>query len=199
MPKRDVARISHSALTNHRIPGRLGNNSRPDDPPELVLVDQPPGESRLPLMTRLAAYGELMTRAPALESKYFELLEEAQRTTPEDPLLLAAMGRRALLARAPEAAGLLSKAEQKGELGSVSYLDLSEALAQSGRTRDSTTALERGESAFPFSQEIRKRLILAYVRQKDYAKAKLALERYVQDFPEDGFMRGLLSQAQMPR
>ena len=199
MPKRDVARISHSALTNHRIPARLGNNSRPDDLSGLVLVNQPPGDFRLPLMTRLAAYGELMTRAPALESKYFELLEEARRTEAEDPLLLAALGRRALLARAPEAAELLSKAEGKGPLGTVSYLDLSEALTRSGRTKDSTQALERGESAFPFSQEIRKRLILAYIRQKDYAKAKLALERYVQDFPEDGFMRGLLSQAQMPR
>lgn len=78
-------------------------------------------------------------------------------------------------------------------MGTVNHLDLSEALTQSGRSKDSTQALERGESEFPFSQAVRKRLILAYIRQKDYAKAKLALERYVQDFLEDGFMRGLLS------
>lgn len=68
-------------------------------------------------MTRLAAYGELMTRAPALESKYFELLEEARRSTAEDPLLRAALGRQALLAASPDAAELLSKAGGKRTVG----------------------------------------------------------------------------------
>jgi hypothetical protein len=45
----------------------------------------------------------------------------------------------------PGSGELLTKAEEKGALGTLTYLDLSEALTQSGRAKDSTTALERGE------------------------------------------------------
>ena len=208
MPKRDVARISHSALTNHRIPARPGARASvperapdlrapdlpADDLPGLLLLNSQPGEPALPLVTRLAAYGELMTRAPELQPKYLELLEQARHSLPEDPLVLAALGRQALGRNRPEALDWLLKAEEKGAAGVLTYLDLNEALSRAGRTPDAVAALERGEAVFPYSQAIRKHLILAYIGQKQYPKARQAMDRYVQDFPEDSFMRGLLSQ-----
>ena len=198
MPKRGVVQISHSALTNHRIPARPGASASIPEPspdlPGLLLLNSQPGEPALPLVTRLAAYGELMTRAPELQPIYLELLEQARHSLPEDPLVLAALGRQALGENRPEALEWLLKAEEKGFVGVLTYIDLNEALSRAGRPEDAVAALERGEAVFPYSQVIRKHLILAYIRQKQYPKARQALDRYVQDFPEDGFMRGLLSQ-----
>lgn len=205
MPKRADNRISHSALTNHRIPANPGVQTAgqggaariesPDLPGLAVLDDEPGGRVRLPLVTRLAAYGELLTRAPGLKSKYFGLLEEAARTDADDPLVLAALGHRALGESSLDAAALLLKAEKKGASSAITYLDLSEALGLAGQLNESVSALERGARLFPFSQAIRKHLVLGYIRQKQYEKARRALEEYVQDFPEDDFMRGLLAQA----
>ena len=94
-----------------------------------------------------------------------------------------------------EAVRLLLKAEEKGIPGAASYIDLSEALAHDGRPAEAIAALERGLAIFSYSKVLRKHLALAYIRQKEYPKAKLALENYVRDFPEDEFMRGLLSRA----
>ena len=78
--------------------------------------------------------------------------------------------------------------------GALTFIDLSEALSRAGRPADAVAALERGENIFPFSQVIRKHLILGYIRQQQYPQARQAMDRYVHDFPEDSFMRGLLSQ-----
>jgi hypothetical protein len=201
MPKRTVQRISHSALTNHRIPSdpqvRSKIPAKPESSPNLPglqILNAPDSPVRLPLVTRLAAYGELLTRAPGLQSGYFELLDEASRSAGEDPLVLIALGHKALAESKPEAVALLRKAEQKGVPSAILYLDLSEALTQAGQAAESVAALERGQRLFPFSPAIRKHLVLGYIREKTYDKAKVALESYVQDFPEDDFMRGLLRQ-----
>ncbi len=202
MPKRNVERIAHAALTNHRIPVRPGTaattadaSASPSDLPGLLLLDADAGEPALPLVTRLAAYGELMARDTALRPTYLDLLERSRSSDPDDPLVLAALGRKAMAENSAEAIGLLVKAEEKGAPSAATYIDLSESLDQAGRGAESVAALERGEKVFPYSRAIRKHLVLGYIRQKAYAKARLALERYVQDFPEDGFMRGLLAQA----
>jgi tetratricopeptide (TPR) repeat protein len=108
--------------------------------------------------------------------------------------VLGALGHKALAESSPEAVPLLSMAESKGAPGAITYLDLNEALSRAGRMDEAVAALERGERLFPFSTAIRKRLVLGYIRQKTYTKAKTALETYVADFPEDDFMRGLLKQ-----
>jgi hypothetical protein len=203
MPKRRMERIAHAALTNHRIPVRPGvatedspTPAGPSDLPGLDLLNAAPGEPALPITTRLAGYGELMARAPALQSSYLDLLQLAARTDPDNPLVLAALGRKAMEEDLPAAIRLLQKAEEKGIPGEATSIDLSEALTSGGRAAEAVAALERGQGAFPYSKAIRKHLALAYIRQKAYAKAKLTLEDYVRDFPEDQFMRGLLSQAQ---
>lgn len=204
MPKRDVELISHSALTNHRIPARPSAGFTVPEPaanpqlPGLVLLNSS-GSASLPLLTRLAAYGELMARAPELQTRYQALLEQARRELPEDPLVLAALGSKALAENRPEAAGLLTKAEQKGKASSATYVNLSEALSRAGRSEDAIAALKRGETSYPYSQPIRKHLILAFIRAKQYPQAKEAMERFVQDFPEDSFMRGLLRQVEQGR
>jgi hypothetical protein len=202
MPKRNVNNISHSALTNHRIPIDPGDRPKAESLPAaqpalpgLDLLNAQPGKVALPLLTRLAAYGELMNRAPSLGAQYFTLLAQAKREMPNDPLVLAALGRKALAEHSPEAIELLARAEQNGTAAASTYIDLSEALAEAGRLGDAIQALERGVQAYPYSKSVRKHLVLAYIRDKAYTRAKSALESYVEDFPEDSFMRGLLARA----
>jgi hypothetical protein len=203
MPKRPVERIAHSALTNHRIDRRPGGTPvRPapnlpslDLLPGLDLLNAYPGEPPLPLTTRITAYGELMARDLSLRTKYLDLLKAAARSEPDDPLVLAALARQALAEDPADAIRLLLKAEEKGIPGAASYIDLSEALTHEGRPTEAIAALERGLAIFSYSKVLRKHLALAYIRQKEYPKAKFALENYVRDFPEDEFMRGLLSRA----
>jgi hypothetical protein len=199
MQKRDVKQISHSALTDHRI--LIAPNSppdivsaRPSELPGLILLNSAASDAALPLVTRLAAYGELQDRAPHLRQLYLSLLAEASSAIPEDPLVLAALGRKALLENSPEAVELLQKSEQTGIPGSATYIDLSEALGRANREKEAVGALERGQAAYPFSSQIRKHLILRYIRQKDYRRAATAMQEYLELFPEDSFMRGLLSQ-----
>jgi hypothetical protein len=192
MPKRTVARISHSALTNHRIPSRPGE-ALPVPLSRLTVVNG--REAELPLATRLAAYGGLAGKAPALQSKYDELLDEAERANSQDPAVLIALGHKTLAKSPANAAALLAKAEEKGATGPLFFLDLGEALSLAGKGEDSVAALERGESLFPWSPALRKRLVLGYIRVKAYAKARSAMERYVVDFPEDSLMRRLLEEA----
>jgi tetratricopeptide (TPR) repeat protein len=200
MPKRQVAQISHAALTNHRIPAQA-TDARPfsepgirlPDLPGLVLLDGSPYLTSLPIVTRLAAYGELMAQDRGLETEYLRLLAAAAAANPGDKLVLAALGRKALLeGKAAVAVDFLGKAEAHGGLSSVSYVDLADALAKVNRADDARHALERAQALYPFSQPIRKRLILSYIQAHQYSQAKLALEQYVADFPEDSFMRGLL-------
>jgi hypothetical protein len=192
MPKRTVARISHSALTNHRIPARPGE-ALPVPLPGLSVVNG--REAELPLATRLAAYGGLAGKSPALQSKYETLLDEAVRAGSQDPAVLTALGHRALAKSPANAVELLAKAEEKGATGPLFFLDLGEALSVAGKSEDSIAALERGEALFPWSPALRKRLVLGYIRVKAYAKARSAMQRYVTDFPEDSLMRRLLAEA----
>jgi hypothetical protein len=192
MPKRTVARISHSALTNHRIPSRPGE-ALPVPLSRLAVVNG--REAELPLATRLAAYGELAGKSPEMQSKYDELLDEAARANSQDPTVFIALGHKTLASSPASAAALLAKAEEKGATGPLLFLDLGEALSLAGKGEESVAALERGESLFPWSPALRKRLVLGYIRVKAYAKARSAMERYVVDFPEDSLMRRLLKEA----
>ena len=209
MPRRDVGLISHSALTDHtipRVPGQLRPNSLPSTGgvPGVRIVNAAAGTPPLPLLTRLELAGTLRDREPQMESAYMALLAEAERAFPSDPLVLAILGRRALAANHPDAAEILAKAEKaeadrKGAARESTCIDLGEALRRAGRAAEAVAALERGQTAFPWSKDVRKRLVLALIQAKDYAKAGVALKAYVAEFPEDSFLRGLLNQLESGR
>ena len=116
---------------------------------------------------------------------------------PDDPTLLAALGRRAITegdnAKAVE---YLTRALQKGANFEATYIDFGEALANLGRIEDSARVLEQGVDTWPFSSDIQKALILRYVTLKQFQQADKALKRYVALFPEDTFMRGVLAKVE---
>jgi tetratricopeptide (TPR) repeat protein len=110
-------------------------------------------------------------------------------------LVEAALGRK-MLRGAPElnAAAILhlSRAIELGFTAATVYQDFAEALAKAGRIQEAVGALERGIALFPYEPPLYKALALHYINLKRYPEAKKTLERYVELFPEDDFVRGLL-------
>jgi hypothetical protein len=208
MVKRPVGGIAHSSLTNHRIMRRPGQ-PLPDiafeeeDPalPGIIYLNPPPGgASTLPALTRLGAYGEIMKKQPALSEQYLKVLDDLARNQPDDPIVLAALGRKAWYEKNyPQAVEYLSKAREKGSDATTTFLDLGNALAGMGRLEDAVTVFKEGIEVSPYAQVLQKSLALNYIGLKQYPKAYEVMKRYVELFPEDSFMRGLLQKVEAGR
>lgn len=206
MPKRDVGIISHSSLTNHRIV------SEPNEPlpsaafhqttealPDLIHLDPAPGrkDTPLPALTLLQAYGELMDQKPEYAPRYSALLSELARTKPDSGLVQAALGRKELRAgRYQEAATHLERVSQLGPPQAAAYADLAEAMVKLNRPEESVRLLLMATQLEPFNSTLRKTLVLHLIQLKRYPEAESAMEEYVKSFPEDSFMRHMLTQAQ---
>jgi hypothetical protein len=202
MPKRNIAVISHSALTNHRIP------ARPDEPVPagpaadesgLIVVNRPdhwnkasPGSGALPGTLLLRAYSELAGKNPEYQTRYFALLDRLGKEQARDPFVQAALGHRALMESRPEEVlEHLNKALPTSD--PIVYRDMAQALDALGRSTEGMEYLKKAVELQPYEPTTRKTLILAYIKGKRYPEARQAMEEYVSLFPEDAFMRGLLA------
>jgi len=199
MPKRDIGLIAHSALTNHRIPRRPGERPAAagsditPEAPDLVHVNRVAGRPLLAL-TLMQAYGQLMEQRPAYAPRFEALLDAAKETDGDDPLVLAMLGRRALRTNAVEQAiRYLTRSIERGSVASSTYEDLGEALARAGRHAEAMKALLRGIELAPLTPELYKSLALRYIALRQREDAKRTLERYLDLFPQDDFIRGLLA------
>jgi hypothetical protein len=204
MPKKPVAGIPHSSdTTSHRIVRRVGQ-PYPDyafdkptpDLPGLVCINRRGEDAAKPIPSqmKLLAYAEVSQKDPRLKRYYYEVLEELRKSTPDDPSVLAALGRKAVQEKGDaKAVEYLTRALQGGVNFAATYIDLSEALAHLGRVEESAKILEQGVAIWPFSAEIQKALVLRYVTLKQFPQAHEAVKQYVALFPEDAFMRGVLA------
>ncbi len=209
MPKRDINVISHSSLTNHRI---IVSKDQPypavayrqttADLPELVHVNRPEGAGAesLPLLTRFRAFGELLLKWPQFQEKYVSVLAQAAEQHPNDPLVLAALGRKAKLEAAgradPQALEYLQMAVEAGSTTPATFEDLADMLSLAGREPEAADVLKQGVELAPYNARLLKRLTLVYINLKRYAEAQAMMQSYVERFPEDDFMRGLLAKVQ---
>ena len=206
MPKRDIQVISHSSATNHRIV------ARPDEPfpdvtfrqttallPDLIHLNPAPGQESVPppLLTLLAAYGELAANKPEYAAPYLKVLGQLEQTLPDDPLVQAALGRRDLKnGDFQTAASHLRRALQSGPPAAATYSDLADVLAHLGQTEDALPLIEKAIDLDPFNPVTRKMLVVRLIETRQYAKAHEALERYLEIFPQDDFMRRMLASAE---
>jgi hypothetical protein len=206
MPKIPVAGIPHSDDTSHRIVRRVGQ-PYPDyafdeptpDLPGLVCINRRGEDATrpIPLMTKLLAYAESPENNPSQMRYYYEVLEQLQKTTPDDPSVLAALGIKAFQEEDDaKAVEYLTRAVQKGAHNVIAYYDLGEALARLGRVEEAAKVLEQGVAAFPFRPEIQEELVSMYVTLKEFPQAHEALRQYVALFPENAFMRGQLAKVE---
>src|SRR5260370_5634719 len=139
--------------------------------PDLIYLNSigPTPVAPLPLMQ---AYGELLVKAPQYEKRYIDLLAELNDKVLNQPLVQAALGRKALRDSAPgsnrSAIEHLSKAIELGFAGPGAYEDLSEALSREGKTREAIDVLKRGIELSPYEPRLHKFLAVRYINSKDY-------------------------------
>jgi len=196
MPKRRVLQISHSALTNHRIPARDG-----EPPPKLsqtetdglIVVNAPPGRAiELSKVTLLRAYQELAQKSSDYQRRYLDLLKELSKTQSQESLVQASLGHQSFVeGRTEEAIPHLKLGLALGN--PVIFLELGQALAKLGRSDEAIDYLKKGVEMDPYNAVMQKTLILQYIDAKSYSEARALMEQYVETFPEDSFMRTLLA------
>jgi Tetratricopeptide repeat len=205
MPKRDVQEISHSSITNHRI------LTRPDEPfpeaafqqttpalPDLIHLNPVPGQKDTtpPALVLLQAYGELADKHPEYLKRYYEVLDQLQRTDPGSPLVLAALGTRELQAgKYADAITHLERALDAGAATTILFGELAEALVKLDRRGEAVAVLRKAIDLDPFNSMVQRALIVQLIQLKEYASAETALKSYVERFPEDSFMRQMLARA----
>ena len=206
MQKREVREISHSSITNHRI------LRRPDEPfpdisfqqttpalPDLILLNPAPGKlgAAPPALVLLQAYGELVEKHPEYLTRYYAVLDQLERTDPDDPMVQGALGNRDLQAgKYQEAVEHLQRAIKEGHAKTVLYTNLADALAKLDRASEAVEVLKQAADRDPFNAELRKRRIVQLIQVKDYVNARTQMEDFVQRFPADSFMRQLLARVQ---
>jgi hypothetical protein len=202
MPKRDIQVISHSSATNHRI------LAKPDEPfpdiafhqanpamLDLINLDPAPGKaaSALPDLTLLQAYGELAVERPKYADRYLEVLARLEKSEPDNALVQAAAGRRELKAgNFPSAAKHLERAVALGPSQATTCADLADALTHLDRKDEAVTWLDKSIQLDPFNPFTQRTLMVRLIELKQYARARAALEHYVEVFPQDTFMRLML-------
>ena len=205
MPQRSIRVISHSTATNHRIIARPGE-AFPDEAftqataamPDLIELN-PEGErgakAALPsALTRLQAYAILKLAKLQFAASWRESLPELETTDPENAIVQAALGHRDLEDhKLPEAIDHLQHSLRLDPVQSVVYLDLSEAEDKSGHTEEAIAAAKKAVELDPFAQGPQKALIGRLIAGKHYDEAEAAMEKYLDNFPEDDFMRKMLA------
>jgi predicted Zn-dependent protease len=196
MPKRNVAIISHTALTNHRIPARPDEPVPADDSSgstDLVLVNAPAGKKAIvPDITLLRAYGELASRSPVYQQKYISLLERLAETQPKEAYVQAALGHKLLAeGKSQEALSRLSAALALDE--AAVNQDMAQALSNLGRAEEAPSYLRAAVERDPYNAVLLKTLTLQYINLHRYSEAQEQMRQYVQLFPEDSLMRDLLA------
>jgi tetratricopeptide (TPR) repeat protein len=208
MPRKGVAGIPHSDDTNHRIVRRPGQ-PYPDyafegsdpDLPGLVCINRRGEDATQPIppLIKLLAYNEVMLskRLPEATRYFLELLEQLKTSAPDEPVVLAFLGRKAMAGQDyDKAVQYLTRAIERGADYDTTYLDLGEALSKMGRVEGSAEVLERGVATWPFSADLQQALVLRYMALDRIPQMLDALRRYLRLFPEDAIAREALAGAE---
>jgi Tfp pilus assembly protein PilF len=202
MQKREGVAITHTSITNHRIVARadepfpeIAFNQTTAALPDLIHLDRTPGETAAPpAITLLQAYDQLKEQNPAYNAPWLRTLGELERTDPESAIVQAALGRRALKdGRLSEAAGHFEASLRLDQAQPANYAALSDIADQQGRTAEALEFARRAVMLDPYNMPMRKALVSRLINAKQYQEAESAMEKYLQDFPEDDFMRKMLA------
>ncbi len=211
MPRQNLRRISHAALTNHRIVAYSGEpfphaafHETTAALPDLVHLDAIPSANAEPApIVLFRAYAELSEEHPQYQARYEELLEALARSRPRDPEVLSALARRDLKQGTPAAEAAakeeLSAAIRAGSTLASDYELEAQLLDRSGDAAGAASVLKRGIALNPYSTRLLKRLTLEYIQLHDYHDALATMKEELAIYPEDSFMRRLVGEVERAR
>ena len=206
MRKRAVGFILHTSLTNHRI------TRRPDESfpevafrqttaglPGLIQLNPAPGRKMAPPppLTLLQAYGELAADKPQYVASYIDVLNRLSKTQADNALVNSALGGRDLQeGRWQQAVAHLRRALQIDPGQAAVHGLLAEALLKLGRSDEALTEQQKAVALDPFNPILQKSLVLLFIQRREYGNAQASIEQYLATFPQDSFMRHMLTLAQ---
>jgi tetratricopeptide (TPR) repeat protein len=205
MPKEPLKRISHSALTDHRILARPGEplpesafHQTTAQLPDLVQLDAMPEPSRKPVppLALFRAYGELMAAHPDYVTQFESILDSLAAAKNEDAGVLAALGRKKMrdLSAASQAAAAdyLQRALRAGSTDAYDFEQLATLEAQGGKMQDAIATARRGIEANPYSPRLLGLLAALYISAGSYDDALKTMQKDLELFPGDDGTRSLM-------
>jgi Flp pilus assembly protein TadD len=206
MQKREGVAIAHTSVTNHRIV------ARPDEPfpdaafkmtttamPDLIYLNAESADSTPPPVTLLQAYSQLKEQSPAYAASYAKTLGELEKTEPENAIVQAALGHQALAANQWDAAAEHLRESLKLDPAQPAvYADMSAVAGQNGQAAEAVALQQKAVMLDPYNAALQKALVLRLIDAKQYPEAEAAMEKYLESFPEDEFMRKMLAIARQP-
>ncbi len=150
----------------------------------------------VPPLTLLQAYGELAANKPEYVAPYLKVLAQLEQTDPDKAMVQAALGRRDLKSgKLQEAADHLQRALKLGPQQANVYGDLAEATTRLGRPEEGLALLQKATVLDPFNPVLQKALVVRLISMKQYSNALVAMEHYMESFPQDSYMRKMLDLA----
>jgi Flp pilus assembly protein TadD len=109
------------------------------------------------------------------------------------------LGHKALMdGKLNEALERLQNSQRLNPAQPAVYTDLSTIADQRGDAAEALAMARKAAILDPFSAPVRKTLVLRLINAKQYEEAQTAMEKYLEDFPQDDFMRKMLEIAKEP-
>jgi hypothetical protein len=185
MPSRTVTTITHAALTDHSIAARPGEPYSEQAFPSqaaaatglLHLTSAPSVSwSAIPPITLLRAYLDLIRDGRReFTSRKNELLDKLAHSTPADPVVLAALGRRAAAQGTPEGGqesiGYLTRAIRAGSAMPDDFLLLAEVYGRNKRYAEAVQVLRKGLEKNRYFREFYESLAAQHMALGNYRDA----------------------------
>jgi tetratricopeptide (TPR) repeat protein len=210
MPKRDIATITHAALTDHSIAARPGEPYPEEAFPShalrgtgLLHLSATPGEtpSSVPAVTLLRAYLDLIRDGhQEFALRMDDLLNQLAQSAPTNSVVLVALANRAAAKNTPAsraaAIGYLARAIQNGATAPEDFLLLAELYGRDNRHAEAIKTLEKGLAANPFFRELYEAAASHQLALGQLADALKTIHKGLDLFPDDRMLRILESEVQ---
>jgi hypothetical protein len=211
MPKRNLRDISHSSLTNHRIPART-NEPFPErafhmatrELPDLIYLDAIPGKVQQPVpqLTLFRIYSQLMGTHPEYRQSYESTLDLLGKEKVQNPAVLSALGQRELQKHTSqaesEAAGYFAQAIRAGSTDPYDVELLATLQAKAGKVQNAIAMVQHGLDLNPYSPRLYRVLTSLYVSIEDYDAAMAILKKELDLYPEDSNSRKIIEEIEQP-
>lgn len=205
MPKRNLATISHSALTNHRIvltadepfPAEA-HQMTSQGLPDLVHLSLRPGKKDdTPPLVVLRAYRQAMLVDPSYRPRYWELGQQLASAHPDDLAVLQALTDVSLQRKDQQGVDAairhLEQAVAQPGADWTDFMLLARLYLSTGRVDDSMKTLTQGMGLFPYNPTLYRFLGQAYFSTGQDSKACAVLSQADHLFPQYDDFRSALN------
>jgi hypothetical protein len=209
MPKQNLTGISHSSVTDHRIPARPGEplpeeayHLTTPELPDLVFVDPEPSAepTQLPPVTLFRAYSQLVQLNGEYAAAFDSTLDALAKAGTQDPAVLTMMALKLMSADSPQAQAAapeyFERAIAAGSIDPQNFELVATFQVQSGRTQDAIATVQHGLELNPYSPRLYRMLAALCISVKSYDKAIETMKKGLELFPEDSFLRSLMQKTE---